>query len=84
MKKVTVRVCSGTTCFVMGASNLQMLHEHVPEELRDWVDIQGAHCLELCRDRNYGAAPYITIDDEIVAEADLSLILERIEQRVRG
>ena len=36
-KKIDVKVCLGTTCFVMGASNLQELMDLVPKKYGDKV-----------------------------------------------
>ena len=30
MEKISVKVCLGTTCFVMGGSNLQELNDIIP------------------------------------------------------
>ena len=37
MAKVNVKVCLGTTCFVMGSSNLQELMDLVPKKYGDAV-----------------------------------------------
>ncbi len=84
MKKVTVSICTGTTCFVMGASDLQMLHEQLPDDIKNYLEIQWSHCLDLCKNRNYGSAPYVTVDGEIVGEADLPALLEIVEQKIRS
>ena len=36
-KKISVKVCLGTTCFVMGSANLQELIEVVPKKYGDKV-----------------------------------------------
>ena len=38
-KKISVKVCLGTTCFVMGSSNLQELIETVPAKYGDKVEV---------------------------------------------
>ena len=47
-KKISVKVCLGTTCFVMGSANLQELIETVPAKYGDKVDVMGVPCLGLC------------------------------------
>jgi NADH:ubiquinone oxidoreductase subunit E len=79
MDKITVQICVGTTCYVMGASDLQMLGELLPEHLRDKVDIKGARCLGFCKDRNSGRAPFVVIDGEMMSEATVPKVIERIE-----
>lgn len=83
MKKVKVTMCTGTTCFVMGASEFLLLREQLPPELRDAVEIEGTHCLDLCKNRNYGAAPYVDIDGEIIGAADVHTLLDIITRKAR-
>lgn len=82
MKTVTVTICTGTTCFLMGAARLQLLEENLPEGLRDCVKIEGSHCLGLCGDRNVGKAPFVLIDGEILPSATLPRLLELIEKKL--
>lgn len=84
MNKVKVTICAGTTCYLMGASHLQMLEDHLPKALKPFVEIEGTRCLGLCKDDNYGSAPFVRLNDEIMAEANLMKVLERVEQLVRA
>ena len=52
MRKIQVEICTGTACFVMGASELMLLEEKLPESLKDKVEITGSTCMGNChRDR---------------------------------
>lgn len=82
MKTVNVTICTGTTCFLMGAAKFQLLEESLPESLRPHVRIEGSHCLGLCGDRNVGKAPFVLIDGEPVASATLPRLVELIEQKL--
>ncbi len=58
--KISVKVCLGTTCFVMGSANLQELIEIVPAKYGDKVDVSGVPCLGLCSvDWEFSKAPYV-------------------------
>ena len=41
MAKVNVKICMGTTCFVMGASQLQDLVDIVKKKYGDDVEVSG-------------------------------------------
>ena len=83
MSKITVKVCLGTTCFVMGASNLQELIEMVPAKYGEAVDVMGVPCLGLCSiDWEYSRAPYVKVDDEVVYEATVEKVLSAIERKL--
>ena len=82
-KKVSVKVCLGTTCFVMGSANLQELIEIVPRKYGDRVDIQGVNCLGLCSiDWEYSKAPYVKVDDDVIKEATVEKVLAAIQEKI--
>lgn len=84
MDNYIVRICSGTTCFVLGAAGLQNLAEHLPPALKDKVEVQISHCLGLCNDRNFSRAPFVTINGEPMGEATIPAIIERLERLSSG
>ncbi|MFI3257363.1 MAG: hypothetical protein R3Y36_03585 [Spirochaetales bacterium] len=84
MAKVKVSICTGTACYVMGASELLLLEEELPEELKDKVEIEGVMCLELCKSNpnSNSKPPFVTIDNEIMAEATLQGVLDKIRKKI--
>ncbi|MBQ2611901.1 NAD(P)H-dependent oxidoreductase subunit E [bacterium] len=83
-KKVSVKVCLGTTCFVMGSANLQELLDTVPSRYGDKVDVTGVSCLGLCSiDWEYSKAPYVKVDDEIIKEATVEKVLKAIDEKLK-
>jgi len=83
MKKIDVKVCLGTTCFVMGSSYLQELMELVPNKYGDKVQVTGSPCLGLCSiNWEYSKAPYVKIDDEVVQEATVDKVIEVIDRKL--
>jgi NADH:ubiquinone oxidoreductase subunit E len=83
MKKIEVKVCLGTTCFVMGGGNLQELNDIIPKKYGDKVEILGSNCLGLCSiNWEYSKAPYVKVDDEVVTEATVEKVLEVIYSKL--
>jgi len=83
MKKVNVKVCLGTTCFVMGSSNLQELIEMVPNKYGEKVEVLGVPCLGLCSiDWEYSRAPYVKVNNDVVYEATVEKVLSAIEKKL--
>jgi NADH:ubiquinone oxidoreductase subunit E len=83
MEKIKVKVCLGTTCFVMGAAQLQELMELVPKKFGDRVEVTGNPCLGLCSiDWEYSRAPYVKIDDDVIVEATVEKVLNAIERKL--
>ena len=82
MKKITVSICTGTACFVMGASEIMLLEEELSPELKEIVEIEGITCLDLCKHVECGKAPFVKINDQVISQASLPLVLEKIHQLV--
>lgn len=83
MEKISVKVCLGTTCFVMGSANLQELIDIVPQKYGDKVEVSGVPCLGLCSsDWEFSKAPYVKVDDEIISEATVDKVIDAIDKKV--
>ena len=83
MAKIEVKVCLGTTCFVMGGSNLQDLNDIIPKKYGKDVSIIGANCLGLCSiNWEYSKAPYVKVNEEVVAEATVEKVLAEIDKQL--
>lgn len=83
MEKISVKVCVGTTCFVMGGNNLQELNEIIPQKYGDKVEVSASNCLGLCSiNWEYSKAPYVKVDDEVVSEATVEKVLEVINKKL--
>lgn len=81
-EKIKVVICSGTACYVMGASDILLLEEELPQRLRDRVEIEGVTCLGYCKDSKAGKAPFVTINGEVMAAASLPKVMARIRELV--
>lgn len=85
MAKVSVKVCLGTTCFVMGGGNLQELNEIIPRKYGDKVEIAGSACLGLCSiNWEYSKAPYVKVNDDVITEATVEKVLAAIDEKINN
>ncbi len=80
---INIRICTGTTCYVMGASDLLTLEDYIPGINRNSIRISGATCLGFCRDKKL-KPPFVEIDGEIISQADLEKVLEIIKAKTGG
>lgn len=84
MEKIQVKICLGTTCFVMGSSKLQELDEIIARKYADRVELSSCVCLGLCStEGKYSKAPYAKVDDEVVSEATADKVLEVINRKLK-
>jgi len=79
-EKIKVVICSGTACFVMGASDILLLEESLSAELRERVIVEGSTCLGMCKDGTLGKAPFVTINGELLTSATLPDVIARIQE----
>ena len=85
MTKISVKVCLGTTCFVMGGSNLQELNNIIPRKYGDKVEVTGSNCVGLCSiNWEYSKAPYVNMDDDVITEATVEKVIEAIDRRLHN
>jgi len=83
MKRVEVKVCMGTTCFVMGGAALQGISETIKARYQDKVKVTASTCLNLCTaNAQYSKAPYVTVDGTVVSEATVDKILKEIDRKL--
>ena len=81
--KISVKICSGTTCFVMGSSYLNELYDLLPQKFGDKVVVEPSLCLGQCsKADSHSKAPFVKINDEIISEATVQKIVENIEKRL--
>jgi len=79
-KKIRVVICTGTACYVMGASEILLLEETLTGAARERVEIIGSNCLEFCKNEKNGKAPFVTIDGEVLSSATLPGVIQKIQE----
>ena len=82
--KIRIRICLGTTCFVMGASKLQELERLMPPEWKDKVDISAQTCLGMCQNPDSGflKAPFVKINDEMIGGATVEKVMDKLKELI--
>ena len=80
MEKIKVSICTGTACYVMGASEILLLEESLSEDLKEMVEIEGITCLEKCKNTECGKTPFVLVNDEVISDATLAKVLEKINE----
>jgi len=83
MKKNTVTICTGTACFVMGGSELLLLEEQLPDDLKAVTEIEGSPCIGSCERSEQGKhqsdrAPFVKINGEVMEQANAQKIIEHL------
>lgn len=81
---VTVEICTGTTCFVMGAGHLLNLAEELPARLQGRVELRGAHCLGVCSNPQNGKPPFARVERQLLSNVSLESIIAACDRALAG
>ncbi len=86
MEKITVKICSGTSCFVMGAAQIQALEFNPPADIADKIDLVEVRCMNYCKDTKakYNRGPFVLVDDELVEEATFEKVVNKIREVIKN
>lgn len=82
--KITLTICSGTVCYVMGGTDLLSIGEKIPADIKEKVFIKGSPCLGYCKDTKNGKPPFAEVNGEKISEASVSKILETLKRHFKG
>jgi len=76
---ITVKICRGTVCHVMGGSDLPLLPEVMPNELKGRVTFEGTTCLKHCQNDNGLKPPFVDVNGTIISEATIAKVIKSIQ-----
>lgn len=79
-KKIVIEVCTGTTCFLMGSSEIILIKDHLSPELQEMVEVKGSVCLDHCKNITDEKAPFVEINGKYISNASLPKVISYIEK----
>jgi len=82
MEKIIIKICMGTTCFIMCNSELQEIEEEIDPKLLPFIEIMGSSCLGYCKESNYHKIPCATINGRIIENVSKANLIKNIEEAV--
>lgn len=82
MEKIIIKICMGTTCFILCNSELQEIEEEIDPNLLPYIEIMGSSCLGFCKESNYHKIPCATIDGKVIGNVNKANLLKCIEDAV--
>ena len=84
MKKISVKVCIGTTCYIQGQENMKKLSSVIPEKYGEKVELTPSQCLGVCSIQwGEPKPPYVKVDEDIIQEATVEKVLEVIDKKLK-
>lgn len=82
MKKVQLKLCAGTMCYVMGGANLTEIGNLLNEEEKQQVDISLSPCLNQCNGEKH--PPYAEINGQIIQNATKEILIQIIKEKIKN
>lgn len=85
MKKITIKVCQGTTCYVMGGNESKALLDTLTEKYGNKIEITSVRCLEICHKQDsFSKAPFVYVDNELISSATIEKVINVIESKLNN
>lgn len=79
-EKITIEICTGTACFVMGGSEILLIEEHLPGELKERVNVKGTLCMDQCELESCERAPFVRINGSVLENATIPSIIAHLKE----
>lgn len=88
-KKVEVKICVGTACFVQGGADLLLYGEFLDPDVLAGCTIEGSSCLDVCKGVDASAGidskpPFVSIDGKIYGSMDQERFCKLLEEAVNA
>jgi len=77
VRMLTVEICMGTACHLMGNQDLMTAIDSLPHEIRDQIEVKGKTCLKNC-----GKGPNVKINDLVIAGVTPDQLLDIIQANI--
>ena len=65
MNKLSVKICSGTSCFVQGGSELLAFEDFLDDSLISSCNFEECFCTEDCKKQENLSPPFVRIGDKV-------------------
>lgn len=79
-KKLVVKICTGTLCYVTGGADLQVLDEHISPEMLEKLNIVGAPCLNHCNNCDESKnPPFVEVGNKVIGDATIEKVVAAIK-----
>ncbi|HPT20342.1 MAG TPA: hypothetical protein PLR88_00235 [Bacteroidales bacterium] len=79
-KKIKIRICVGTYCYVYGGNELKEIKDKLPSELKDKVYVEASVCLGCDAKGIIPKPPYAEIDGHLISEANAEKIISYLKE----
>ena len=79
---VSVEICSGTACYIMGGANLLTVADELRVDELKKVEISASTCMDECNECA-DECPYAKVNGELIPKANMTVLVEKIREAVK-
>ena len=79
--KVSVKICSGTACYIVGGAKLLAIDEYLSKKELEKVVIEGSSCMGFCTEYD-SKIPYAMVNGEVIPKANVKLLVQKIKAAI--
>lgn len=79
-RQIRITVCCGTTCHLMGSSEILIYKDEIETKYNHQVTIYGSPCLGYCKEYAAANAPYALIEDHLICQANKDKIIDYLNK----
>jgi NADH:ubiquinone oxidoreductase subunit E len=78
MEKISLKICTGTMCYVMGGAELRAMLELLPDDIMKRISVSYSPCMGLCSD--VGEPPYIQVNGKTISGVSKSNLMQILKE----
>ena len=82
MKKISLKICMGTMCYVLGGAELKNVLEELSQEIKDYLEISYSPCLGYCNEKQ--EPPFIELNGKAIAGVSQGSLLRILKEEIRN
>lgn len=82
MKKIDLKICMGTMCYVLGGGELKSFIDGLPAEIRDRLNVTFSPCLDHCGVA--GEPPYIELNGRTIARVSRETLTQILKEELKN
>lgn len=79
---VSVKICSGTACYIMGGANLLTVADELSAGELEKVEIEASTCMGVCTECA-DESPYAKVNDDLIPKANMEVLVNKIREAIK-
>jgi NADH:ubiquinone oxidoreductase subunit E len=79
---VSVEICSGTACYIMGGAHLLTVEDELSADELEKVTIAASTCMGVCSECAEDS-PFARVNGKLISKANMELLVDTIREAIK-